>query len=626
MSDLTKFSEGAAILQQVDVSDIFRNLAMGIAEAQEKLDDNSVAQAIRLAQTQINGVSLITMGFQPMFYAFQYADISASINLQMAAKETLDFGFEIDFKLGSKKGYTETDRQFLQEDNYSETKQEYKTSKQLSFRAKERNSVKIDKKYFKQREDLESKSRLERFKDDIKESTAVEQIYEEIKTESLSLNLSRGVDVWMDAGFLRLCPCIHYNKSGVGVLKIKKYDTDKFIDVNSTISPATIPNSSNGEFNLETDLQTSLLSAYDANFDGTTGEVYGLSSSGELYKKDGANNTWIPISSKIYFKYAKDDINYTDNLKNGPNDLLSLPYPNNKNHNQHTLIHQILRLIQSNDPDSNITITGVTDPAGNKGDNEKLATRRALNLKEHIFGTAAKVNVKTRALTTDSPADPSTEKSNLLSRFAEISLDADYIIFIDGKVTKDASPKKADLELNKFIYADQATNPTPFNLLKVNFGNIELEITESVDFQILVDKVKTAINEVSYEKKEEHHYFLHNEAIVKFQLLTNQSEEIDIEQSDEESTDQSTSENTFLSSKTKNEKSQISDKANSKSQKNSTALHANVDLRMTKQFEMSMQGNASMSARLVAVPAPPGFVTFIQNIFILNNSGNIDIN
>jgi hypothetical protein len=70
MSDLTKFSDGAAILQQVDVSDIFKNLAMGIAEAQQKLDDNSVAQTIRLAQTQINGVSLLSMGFVFVFYVF----------------------------------------------------------------------------------------------------------------------------------------------------------------------------------------------------------------------------------------------------------------------------------------------------------------------------------------------------------------------------------------------------------------------------------------------------------------------------------------------------------------------------------------------------------------------------
>ena len=89
MSDLTKFSDGAAILQQVDVSSIFKNLAMGIAEAQQKLDDNSIAQAIKLAETKIDGVSLLQLGFSPVFYAFQYADISASINLQMALKEEL---------------------------------------------------------------------------------------------------------------------------------------------------------------------------------------------------------------------------------------------------------------------------------------------------------------------------------------------------------------------------------------------------------------------------------------------------------------------------------------------------------------------------------------------------------
>ncbi|WP_430406050.1 hypothetical protein [Fluviicola sp.] len=138
MSDLTKFSEGASILQQVDVSDIFKNLALGIAEAQQKLDDNSIAQAVKMGETLVAGESLLDLGFVPVFYSFQYADISASIYLKMALKESLEFGFGLDLQIAKNKGYTEDTHSFLSEDNYSETTEEYKASRQISFRAKEK--------------------------------------------------------------------------------------------------------------------------------------------------------------------------------------------------------------------------------------------------------------------------------------------------------------------------------------------------------------------------------------------------------------------------------------------------------------------------------------------------------
>ena len=44
MSYTEDITNGASILQQVDVTDIITSLALGIAAAQEKLDDNSIKQ------------------------------------------------------------------------------------------------------------------------------------------------------------------------------------------------------------------------------------------------------------------------------------------------------------------------------------------------------------------------------------------------------------------------------------------------------------------------------------------------------------------------------------------------------------------------------------------------------
>ncbi len=608
MSDLTKFSDGASILQQVDVSDIFKNLAMGIAEAQQKLDDNSIAQAIKLAQTQINGVSLLELGFAPVFYAFQYADISASINLKMALKEELEFGFGLDLEISNKKGYSEEDHEFLSEDSFSESTTEYKASRQMNFRANEKNAVKINGKFVQQSETLEAKSRLQQFKDDIEKDAEIEQVYVDVQSNKLSYNHSNGIDVWVDNGFLRVEEGLHYKKSTVGILRIKDYTIDKSIDVNGA-SGAPTP------FTLNTDLLTSLAAADDVVPTPIAGKLYGITADGDFYTYDSGSSTWKMIPSTIYFPYNSDEISYTKNLKNGPNDTSETTNPagivDNHNHADHALIHKALRLIQSKDPDAKITITGVTDPKGGTNPkNESLAKRRAESLRAHIFGSTAPVNVATDAVT--NTAGP----SKLSKRYAKIKLSSDYMIFIDGDLTVAATPDKASSSVNKFVYTAASTTEDPFYNLDAKFGSAIFSYKENEVFSAVLNHVKGKIESHSYEQKEGHHYFLEDKSIVKFNLLTNKSEEISIESVNENSSEGTEDSETFFSGKTKNEKSLLNDSTSKKSQDNSFALGASVDFRMSRQFEMSMEGNASMSARLVSVPAPQGFVVFLQNVFV----------
>ena len=604
MSDLTKFSDGASILQQVDVSDIFKNLALGIAEAQQKLDDNSIAQAIKLAETQINGVSLLELGFAPVFYAFQYADISASINLKMALKEALEFGFGLDLQIAKNKGYSEDTHNFLSEDSYSETTEEYKASRQMNFRANEKNSVKINNKFVKQSEALEAKSRIEKFKHDIITQASVEQVYEDIQSKKLTNNNSRGVDIWIDNGFIRLEESLHYKKDAVGILKIGSYSSPTAIDVNGT--------DPDGSFTIATDLITTLDAADVATVLGS-GQLYGVSKDGKVYQF--VSSAWTPILSTIYFPYNSDEVTMTKDLKTGPNDNSVAGYPPgvvaNKNHSDHGLVHKVLRLIHNYDPESTITITGMTDPkGGNNPKNQSLAKRRAENLKSYIFGSTAPVNVKIDSVTND-PGN-----SNLEQRYAAIELDSDYLIFIDGNVTEDATPVKSSTGPNKFVYADVKTTENPFYKLDAKYGTAVLFYNEDEAFSEVVEHVSSKIESHSYEFKDGQHYFLEDESIVKFTLLTNLTEEISIEHDDENSSSGTEVSNSFLTSKTKNEKSVLNDLVSNRSQDSSFALGASVDFRMSRQFEMSMEGNAAMSARLVAVPAPQDFVGFLRTVYV----------
>jgi hypothetical protein len=607
MSDLTKFSEGASILQQVDVSDIFTNLAMGIAEAQQKLDDNSIAQAIKLAETNINGESLLSLGFVPTFYAFQYADISASINLRMGLKEALEFGFGIDVQLSNQKGYSTANREFLSSNSYSETSEEYKSVRQLNFRAKEKKAIKINNKFVSQSESLDSKSRIENFKQKIKNEASVDQVYEEIQSKTITENQSVGVDVWMDAGFLRIQESLHFGKDAVGILKIGNYTDDNTddIDLNGT-DPS-------GAFSLGTDLAASLQLAVNTN----GGTVYGLSKTGVLHFYDG--ELWYPVSSKFYFPYNSDEITYQKNLKL-PSETNNLSYASpyealptavdNENYPEHKLIHKVLRLIQSHDSDVSITITGMTDPkGGDKPQNQSLAKRRAERLCDHIFGSTAPVNVTIGAVT-NSPGS-----SDLLKRHATIELNSDYIIFINGAVTKNATPVKTSSVPNKFVYADDKgeAETSPFNVLNVTYGGTA--ITASAEtFSEILTSAKSQLSNHSHETiSDELNYSLYDEAIVKLHLMSNQSNEILIEESQENSSQGTENQSSYLWAKTKNESSALSDSASNSSQNSSFAFAASVDFRMSRQFEMSMEGNSEMSARLVALPAPDKFLDFLNS-------------
>ena len=606
MSDLTNFSEGASILQQVDVSDIFTNLAMGIAEAQQKLDDNSIAQAIKLAETNIDGESLLSLGFAPVFYAFQYADISASISLRMGLKEALEFGFGIDVQLSNQKGYTTANRTFLSSNSYSETSEEYKSVRQLNFRAKEKKAIKINNKFVSQSDSLQAKSRLENFKHKIKTEASVDQVYEEIQSRTLTENKSVGVDVWMDGGFLRVEEGLHFSKDGVGVLKIGSYHDDyEDIDLNGSTP-------SGGDFLLDADLLTSLPVARTAN----GGTVYGLSKTGVLYQYDGS--VFKPISSKFYFAYNSDEITYNKDLKlpaetsvldyNAPYEAPTTAV-DNQNYPEHKLIHKVLRLIQSHDSDVSITITGMTDPkGGNNPSNRSLAKRRAEKLCNHIFGSSAPVNVTIGAVTNSAGA------SNLLQRHASIELNSDYIIFIDGAVKKEATPVKTSTGPNKFVYADDkgvSANST-FTVLDVMYGSTHLGAS-STTFSTIWDSVQQVLETHSHEATSETlHYSLDDEAIVKLHLLSNASEEISIEENSESETEGSENQSSYLWAKTKKESAAESESSSNSTQSKSFAFGANVDFRMSRQFEMSMEGNSAMSARLVSLPAPENFLNYLN--------------
>ena len=97
------------------------------------------------------------------------------------------------------------------------------------------------------------------------------------------------------------------------------------------------------------------------------------------------------------------------------------------------------------------------------------------------------------------------------------------------------------------------------------------------------------------------------------QLNLQDSEEIKTDSKEETATTANGKVSSLIISENVNSKSILKkDVSNMETQK-SIAFSGSLDLRVSRQFEMSMDGNASMSARLIAVPPPEEFKTHIMN-------------
>ncbi|MFE8597724.1 OmpA family protein [Archangium violaceum] len=86
------------LLADLNVADFIGDMALAVADAQTKLDQNSVDQSLRLGQTVLPGMTqnLLSLGLQPAFYHFQYADLEMHLNIYYSTAIDLGVNFNLD--------------------------------------------------------------------------------------------------------------------------------------------------------------------------------------------------------------------------------------------------------------------------------------------------------------------------------------------------------------------------------------------------------------------------------------------------------------------------------------------------------------------------------------------------
>jgi outer membrane protein OmpA-like peptidoglycan-associated protein len=613
-----KAQDIAGVLQQVDVSEIFTNLALGIAKAQEALDDNSIKQLIRLSEQEVAGKSLLELGFVPAFYQFDYADVSANISIQMRLSESSSLALQARFDFAKQLGYSKENVDMLDESQSETYRDEFKSSRDFLMKANEEKSIKVKTQTFSMNQEEGAVTKVRNFREKINEVEGVHRAQYTATAESLATSSSTDAIFLNADGYITIYVPPVSATDDRGILKMSDYVTSGFtsVDVNDgSTAPAA--------FTVQTDFSTVLASAKTAMGSGT---VIGFNESGVT-----TFPTATPVTKpmEVYFWWNEK---FVDMGYDGREFKTSAANPTFNNNTTNIELHlDILGKIMKLDSSIRVRITGHADSTTGTGPdntafNEKLGMDRADAVKKYLMGMGAKENqfeLTTKGEQLDNAENPNDSQITRRVKFRKATVEIisapDYIYFKGSPFDAgDATPAAPDTKGNGFIWrqAAQPTAPTltpSFTFLGESINLAAIQTTN--DVVSVANKATLDTKKFDYEVVRDRAYLLHETSTLHFTALSTELEEIEMQEASSSSTTQSESESTYFIDETINKKSKM--KRDSEKIKNpgSIAFGANIDVRTARSMEVSMQGNSSMSARLRSVPPPDVFIEFIRSSF-----------
>lgn len=533
------FANGANILQQVDVSQIFKSLAMGIAEAQQELDDNSISQLERLSETELAGKSLLELGFVPAFYSFTYADISASIHLRMAEKTSLELGFAASFDYSSSSGAESDFSNLSKEHQFFSEKEEFRSNRKFSMKSSSTSRIKVNNQYYALDQNEGSVSMIEKMHDELLEQEAIERV-----------NIQR-------------------NQAYTTVYKAEQNFTGlaitSFAAVTADFGAVSVP--------ISTDFETTFPSSPPPGMFGFSGsKVWGLA--------PGA------IDLEFYFDFDKR--------------IMDFDYDQTVSTYDKRAVFSALGAILRTDPSLVIKIEGYTDGSGPNNYNDHLSIDRCNALLNWLVAKGADLtqlqphgNGETLAGSNQNPAAQFRKVTVILPPGRSYIY---YPVYNPSPTFSPPAPAGAS-----FLLAAAAS------FIVTNESAEQFESGEST-YTLLSDYETGNSTHFYSETREDILHLLHKDTELTFMAYSEESENIEIvaeEGSEEE----------IRVYNNENETERIQSLATKNRSNRTFAASASVDFRFSRQFEMSVEGSASMSAHMVAVPPPEAFTLHIATAY-----------
>lgn len=584
MAGIKDLATSADLLQKVDVSEIFTSLATGIATAQEKLDDNSIKQLTRLTEQQVAGKSLLELGFQPAFYAFTEATISASLNLKMAMKEEFSVAAKLNIAFAKGNNLSQTELDFLKKNSKESSHSEFKSTKQIDIKASSKTRIKVNESYKSLDQEEGCISMLEDFQSQLMAEENIDYVENKVSSDEIQKTKETFMNVNIVEGLLCISESIEARTEAIGLLKIK----------DNILPNIDIDGSGTANFDLVPSLEVNIGNIKTALNDD--GEVYGLSKDGKYYYYfDGVIKN---VDTTLFFKHDDSSLIFDEPLDETEDKQNASAIFNN--------IFKVLGFIASKDPNANIKFKGYTDTSGLAYYNKKLGQKRADAYRNEII----KNSKKFEAISLGESQSGENNIKNIAYRKAEVSLDADYIIIINGNLSASASPNPSSAQVNKFIYLEE--HETPANPeLDIKYKGVAFKKSNASSEVDTSSYILSQSNNHHYELRNNVNHFMQKDTLLSFRAYNESGEEIkmEVEKQYDENGNEKT-ETVLIQDISKDSKELNNDTSDYKSNK-TFALNAELDVRYARQFEMSMEGSASMSAKMVALPAPAGLIKLI---------------
>ncbi|SNR14104.1 OmpA family protein [Tenacibaculum jejuense] len=585
MANINTFDQGAQILQNVDVTSMVTGLALGIANAQEQLDNNSVKQITKLAQTQVGGKSLLELGFRPAFYAFERAEISASISLKMAVQEELEIDFELEYDSTRKKGYTDEHIQKI-ENNYKEEKyREFKSSRKYWSTLSNEHTLKVNEMTVTTSNKTGSIDRVDETTSKLSTDAKVERVESEIiDTKDVVAKSSNALSVhnYMGYGMLSM---LDYYTEDIGVVKIKNYTTAVDVKIKGTTAANTVKITGG---NLTACLNSITTSTF------------------KMGLKDKDKFT-------VYFDFSKHhpiDFSYTGGAT-----------PKNTDQLKEKL--RALALIMKADTDIKVKIVGHTDSVSGDKFNKDLGLKRAKGTANYLKALgvdAAQITETTSEGEDAAKASIGDNKKDANYRKAVIEVDTggNEYIFVEG---------------GDFNFTQAAAEITIANWSSTNSGilkkhqKLAAAATKQLDVESGSDSVSQNVqtlaevntqfansNKFYSQVSGDVVYVLRKDAKIEYTLYSNDTEELVIEDKSTNTQNTQNSNDTLQIHKVINSKYFAKSDIQSIKDPKVSAWSGSLDFRYARQFGMSVEGNASVTASMISIPAPTEFENYVQSL------------
>lgn len=587
---LKRSQEGAALLKEADVASIIGSLGLGIAEAQTAMDANSVQQVLAMKDLKlVNGKSLLELGFTPAFYHFQYADVSASISLRMREYQSSDVDVSVtaDFKYHG--GYSKENLDYLKETENASYRKGYKSSREFLMSSSETSWIKVNEETVTMDQQQGAVSKVESFQDRLQSVQNVERARSEIKAKDQAVidatATTAGVTVQNHAGYVTIT-LPQDTSDNEGILKVSNYNADA-IDLNGATTGAN--------FTLQADFAATLATARTTNTGGT---VIGLNKT-EI--NTGTATQAMPLIMNFDYNVDKVEPNY---------------------HNNAGVIGYIDMLVKvlKTDSSAKVQVSGYTDGSGDTNYNTDLSMRRAENMIKWLTGKGVPAGqfLTPQAL---GESEATTQGKEVSDRKVKIELttDGDYYLFSGGVITTDATPNETATTdanvVNGFMHLKAGYgNTAPTYTVKFDIGSETFNMTVADLNAIMthISSTQSITDNFSAELIHDRVYLLQNESLIKWSVLNKSTENIEMESKSTVEKDENVKHDSYLIDETSSSSTQIKKNAEQLNNPVNFAMGASVDVRSARQFELNVEGNASVSARLVSLPAPPEFLDEIK--------------